>query len=42
MITSDCKGILSFLIITFGLTYLVEIPPLLAGFRLDGLTLAKS
>ena len=34
----DRKGIFAYLIITFGLTWLIEIPPLLAGVKLVGLT----
>lgn len=34
----DRKGILAFLAITFGLTYLIEVPPLLSGLKLVGLT----
>jgi uncharacterized protein len=32
----DRKGILSFLLITFGLTYAIEIPMILSGFTLTG------
>ncbi len=38
----DRKGIVSFLIITFGLTWLIEVPPLLGGLRLVGLTSAAA
>jgi hypothetical protein len=34
----DRKGIISFLAIMFGLTYAIELPPILGGFRLAGIT----